>query len=159
MANRRGLIASASALALLSCSSPNPRPADIAVSNGWTREIAPGQSAAAVYLTITNKGDGGDRLVDVEAGQGDATLHTTSSADGVARMRPIEGGLEIGPRSKVELKPGGTHIMLTGLKQRLHAGGTLELALGFERSGKRPIAIRNVPAGGADSHSAHGMRM
>ena len=143
------------AVALLSCSSPEQPAADIAVSDGWSRVIAPGQSAAAVYLTITNTGEGPDRLVQVESAQGDAALHETSSSGGVARMRALDGGLEIGPRSRVELKPGGTHIMVTGLKQRPAQGQTFGLTLGFERSGKRPIAIRVVAAGG-EGHAGHG---
>jgi copper(I)-binding protein len=128
------------------------------VSDGWTREIAPGQSGAAVYLTIANTGAGSDRLVDVASPQGEAALHETSSAGGVARMRALDGGLEIGPRSRVELKPGGTHIMVTGLKQRPAQGQTFGLTLGFERSGKRPIAIRVVAAGG-EGHAGHGTSM
>ena len=136
------------ALALLSCSAPDQRPADISVSNGWTREVAPGQSAAAIYLTIANKGQGSDRVVDVESTLGDASLHATSSTGGVARMRPLKEGIAIAPRSTVEFKPGGTHIMLTGLKQRPTAGQTIDLTLGFERSGKWPIAIRVESATG-----------
>ncbi len=145
------------AVALLSCSAPEP-PAAIAVSDGWAREIAPGQSAAAVYLTIANSGAGSDRVVEVETAQGDAALHETSSSGGVARMRELEGGLAIGPRSRVELKPGGAHIMVTGLKQRPAQGQTFGLTLGFERSGKRPIAIRVVAAGG-EGHAGHGTSM
>jgi copper(I)-binding protein len=73
-------------------------------------------------------------------------------------MRPVTDGLAIAPRSTVQLKPGGTHIMLTGLRQRLSAGDTIALTLSFERSGNRPIAIRVLPAG--DEGGAHdGMRM
>ena len=37
--------------------------------------------------------------------------------DGVAKMRPVGGGLEIKARETVELKPGSFHVMLIGLKQ------------------------------------------
>jgi periplasmic copper chaperone A len=148
---RRTFMAGAMALALLSCSAPDQRSADIAVSNGWTREIAPGQSAGAVYLTVANKGEGSDRLVNVKTTLGDASLHMTSSADGVARMRPLDDGIEIPPRSTVELKPGGTHIMVTGIQRRPPAGQSIELTLGFERSGKRPVMVRVIAAGG-DGH-------
>jgi hypothetical protein len=157
MCSQRGLIAAASALALLGCSSPEAA-ADITLSNGWTREIAPGQTAAAVYMSITNKGAGSDRLTVVQSAQGEASLHTTSSSDGVARMRPLEGGLPIAQGSTVELKPGATHIMLTGLKQRPRRGETIELTLGFQRSGKRPMTIRVVGAAD-DVHSSHRMSM
>jgi copper(I)-binding protein len=143
------------ALALASCSPADQGPAEIAVSNGWTREIAPGQSAAAVYLTISNKGGGGDRLVDVRTTRGDSSLHSTESSGGIARMRPLDH-LEIAPRSTVELKPGATHIMLTGLARPPRQGETFEVQLVFARSGTRPVPIRVVGAG-EDGHSAHGM--
>jgi copper(I)-binding protein len=140
----------------LSCSG-NEQPAEIAVSDSWTREIAPGQSAAAVYLKIANSGAGSDRLIGVEAGQGEASLHSTTSSGGVSRMRPLEGGIEIAPRSTVELKPGGTHIMLTGLATRPAAGQSIGLTLRFERSGEQPVSIRVVPAASGDGHAGHGM--
>jgi len=155
----RILIAGALALALFACSAPEQRPADIAAGHGWARQTAPGQSAAAVYLTIVNRGEGGDRLERIEGAMGQATLHKSSSASGVARMRPVEGGLEIAPRATVRLDPGGTHIMLTRLKQPLRAGETIALTLDFARSGKRPIAVRIVPASGGEAHSGHGMSL
>jgi copper(I)-binding protein len=158
VARLQTIFAASLALAVLGCSASDESPADIAVSNGWTREIAPGQSAAAIYLTIANRGEGGDRLVTVAADQGKAALHSNSSADGVARMRPLADGLKIPPRSTVALKPGGTHIMLTGLKQPLRRGEAIGLTLGFERSGQRPITIRVIEAGG-EAHSSHGMTM
>jgi copper(I)-binding protein len=145
-------------IALLSCSSPDKRSAGIVVSDAWTRQIAPGQSAAAVYLTIANNGAGRDRLVDVETAVGDAGLHATSSVDGVARMRPLADGIAIAGNSTVELKPGGTHIMVTGLEQRARPGETIQLSLVFERSGERPVAARVVGVGD-DAHSSRGTTM
>ena len=151
-------IAGIAGLLLLSCGAPDQRAPDIAIGHGWARETAPGQSAAAVYLTVTNRGDGDDRLAEVEAPRAAAaSLHSSSSAGGVARMRALDDGLEIPARSSVELKPGGTHIMLTGLRQPLKAGQTVDLKLGFARSGQRPIAVRVVPAGSAADE--HGMSM
>jgi hypothetical protein len=145
-------------VALLSCAPPDEPSAEVLVTDGWTRQIAPGQSAAAVYLTIANSGAGRDRLVDVQAAAGDASLHATSSSNGVARMRPLANGIEIAGRSTVELKPGGTHIMVTDLEQRPAPGETIQLMLSFERSGDRPVAVRVVGAG-VDAHSSHGMAM
>ena len=145
------------ALFLLACDAQAPRAPDIAIENGWAREIAPGQATAAVYLTIVNRGDGDDRLVDVESrAAAEAMLHSASSADGIARMRPIEGGLDIPARARVELKPAGTHIMLEGLDRPLRAGQTVDVELRFARSGRRSIAVRVVPAA-AEHHPGHGM--
>ncbi|MEO8175904.1 MAG: copper chaperone PCu(A)C [Sphingomicrobium sp.] len=151
-------VASAALLALLSsCARDQPAP-DVAIGHGWTRETAPGQSVAAVYLTVTNHGTGEDRLAKVDPpGGAAASLHSSSSDGGVARMRARPDGLVIPAHSTVELRPGGTHIMVTGLQQPLRAGETIELSLGFDRSGRRPLTVRVVPASGAPDE--HGMVM
>ena len=151
---RRTFLAGAMALALPACSAQPP--AAIAVSEAWTREIAPGQGAAAIYLTIANTGEGGDVLETVESPQGTASLHSSSSEGGVARMRPLDA-LPIAGGETVKLEPGGTHIMLTGRTDRPSAGQSIRLTLGFEKSGKRPVAVRVVPAAAGNPHSGHGM--
>ena len=42
--------------------------------------------------------------------------------DGVMKMRPVEGGLEIKPGETVTLKPGGYHMMFVDLKHPLEQG-------------------------------------
>jgi ABC-type nitrate/sulfonate/bicarbonate transport system permease component len=44
------------------------------------------------------------------------------------------------PRGRVELKPGGYHLMLMGLKRALSPGQSVTLTLVFERAG--PVTIR-----------------
>jgi copper(I)-binding protein len=77
---------------------------------------------------------------------------------GVAKMRPVEGGLEIKPGETVELKPGSFHVMLTGLKQPLEKGQKVKATLQFEKAGKVDIeyAVEAVgtsaPASGGHNH-------
>jgi copper(I)-binding protein len=65
--------------------------------------------------------------------------------NGMMRMRPLEG-LDVPKNGTVELKPGGTHVMLMGLKQPLQAGSALELDLKFEKSGERKLSADVRPA-------------
>ena len=51
------------------------------------------------------------------------------------RMKPVEGGLEIGPGATVELKPGGFHLMFMDLKEPLKEGQTIKGTLVFEKAG------------------------
>ena len=74
---------------------------------------------------------------------------------GVARMRPVEGGLEIKPGETVELKPGSFHVMLMGLKQPLEKGQKVKGTLEFEKAGKVEIEYA-VEAVGATSPAAAG---
>ena len=126
-------------LLLSSCGKGSTEQPQIAVSAAWAPPTAAGQSAAAAYMTITNSG-GADRLTDVAAEIGQASLHSTSMDGGVMRMRPVDT-VDLPANATVELKPAGLHVMITGLKQPLPAGSSFPLRMTFEKSGERAVAI------------------
>jgi copper(I)-binding protein len=72
---------------------------------------------------------------------------------GVAKMRPVEGGLEIKPGETVEFKPGSFHVMLMALKQPLQKGEKVKGTLEFEKAGKVDIEYA-VEALGATAPTA-----
>jgi periplasmic copper chaperone A len=110
------------------------------IGNPWTRATPKGSAVAGAYMTITNKGSAPDRLVGGSAAvAGRFEVHSMVMEQGVAKMRPVEGGLEIKPGATVELKPGSFHVMLTGLKQPLEKGQTVKGTLEFEKAGKVDI--------------------
>jgi hypothetical protein len=74
---------------------------------------------------------------------------------GIAKMRPVQGGLEIKPGETVELKPGSFHAMLMGLKQQLQKGQKVKGTLEFEKAGKVEIEYA-VEAVGATSPASSG---
>jgi copper(I)-binding protein len=126
------------ALALLSCSQSPGEAADIQVAHAWARPALAGKTTTAAYLSITNRGGAGDALVAVTSSVGNAQVHSTSMDGGIMRMREVER-LPLSAGATVKLEPGGTHVMLTGLNQSLHAGSRLELTLRFEGSQKQRI--------------------
>ena len=110
------------------------------ISNPWTRATPKGATVAGGYLKITNKGSAPDRLVGGSAAfAGRFEVHSMVTEQGVAKMRPVEGGLEIKPGETVELKPGSMHVMLMGLKQPLEKGQKVKGTLEFEKAGKIEI--------------------
>jgi copper(I)-binding protein len=130
-------------LLLASCK-PASAPPAVSVDGAWARATVTGQSGSAAYFTIHNAG-GEDNLLTVSSPGADASLHSTSMDNGVMRMRPLEA-LDIPANGTVELKPGGTHVMLMELKQPLQAGAALELDLKFEKSGERKVMAEVRPA-------------
>jgi copper(I)-binding protein len=50
------------------------------------------------------------------------------------KMAPLDG-IDLPPRSEIELAPGGTHIMLMDLQEPLVEGGRLPLTLSFQQAG------------------------
>ena len=138
-------------MVLASCSKSGPT--DLQISDAWARETVAGQTGTAAYMTIANMGAGDDLLVSVAAtAPAQASLHATTTENGVSSMRPLAAGLAIPAGATIELKPGGTHVMLTGLQAPLRSGETMKLTLRFEKSGERAIDVRVSPAFGGDHH-------
>ena len=134
-------------LLLASCSKSGVAP-DLQIGDAWARETVAGQTATAAYMIIDNRGAGDDRLVSVEAAPpAKAMLHASESSGGVSRMREMGSGLALPAGTAVELKPGGTHVMITGLGAPLRSGEFMKLRLKFEKSGKRDFDVA-VGAGG-----------
>lgn len=119
--------------------------------SGWARATVPAQTGSAAYLSIHNAGPGADRLLSVSTPAArSASLHSTSMAGGVMRMRPA-GAQDIGQGQMLQMKSGGLHVMLTGLKAPLRAGQRLPLVLRFQRAGlvraSVPIQLQASDAG------------
>jgi copper(I)-binding protein len=129
------------------------------IGNPWTRVTPKGSSVAGAYMQITNKGSAPDRLVGGTTAVADRfEVHSMVMEQGVAKMRPVEGGLEIKPGETVDLKPGSFHVMLTGLKQPLEKGQKVKGTLEFEKAGKIDIEYAvealgvSAPAPGKHGH-------
>jgi len=102
----------------------------------WIRPSTGPNTAA--YLTITNTSDQPDKLLKVDSEHANAVeLHNNIEEDGVMKMRPV-AAIEIG-KDPVELKPGGLHIMLMGLKNSFQGKDSIPLTLVFEKAG--PITL------------------
>jgi copper(I)-binding protein len=131
------------------------RAGTIEIGNPWTRATPKGSTVAGAYMTISNKGTEADRLVGGSSPvAGRFEVHSMTMEQGVAKMRPVEGGLELKPGEKLELKPGGFHVMLTGLKQPLEKGQKIKGTLEFEKAGKVEIEY-TVEALGAGAPAMH----
>ncbi len=138
--------AALAALLLASCNGPGPQP-QIEVRDAWARASVPQQASSAAYFTIRNSG-GADTLVSVSTPIGNASLHSTEMTDGIMRMRPLDS-LDVPANSTVQLKPGGTHVMLMGLDAPLAPGATVGLDLTFAKSGERHVNATVRASGGA----------
>ena len=72
-----------------------------------------------------------------------------SMDNGVMKMRPVEGGIEIKPGETVTLKPGSDHLMLMNIKHPLEAGKTVEATLQFEKAGTVKVEFAILAMGAA----------
>jgi periplasmic copper chaperone A len=136
----------------------------IHITQPWARATPKAASTGAAYLTVANGGTAPDRLSCI-ASDVSATcqIHSMSMDNGVMKMRPVEGGLEIPPGETITLKPSGLHLMLVDLKHALEPGKTVEATLRFEKAGTVkvdfPIAAIGASAPGAAGAPAGGTMM
>ena len=116
------------------------------VSAAHARATAPGQSSAAVYLTIENTGKRTDKLVRIDTPAAkSAEIHMMSMDGGVMKMRSASGVL-LAPAEKISMAPGdGYHIMLTELRSPLVAGKPIVLRLHFKKAGVMQITATVDP--------------
>ncbi|HET9821499.1 MAG TPA: copper chaperone PCu(A)C [Burkholderiaceae bacterium] len=124
----------------------------VKVEGAWVRPTVPGQQAGGGFMTLTSSG--GDRLLGGSTPVAERfELHTMAMNGDVMVMRQVEG-IELPAGRKVELKPGGLHVMLVGLKQPLAAGSTVPVTLRLQKAGDVKIEMQvtaRAPAAG-DAH-------
>ena len=121
------------------------------ISQPWSRATPKGAASGAGYMTLTNKGTAPDRVSCVsDDASTQCQIHTMTMENGVMKMRPVEGGLEIKPGESVTLKPGGNHMMFLSLKHSLEQGGMVKATLKFDHAGtidvEYPVLAIGAPA-------------
>jgi copper(I)-binding protein len=83
-------------------------------------------------------------------------VHKMEVEGGVAKMRPVEGGLEIKPGDSIELKPGSFHVMFVGLKRPLEQGQKVKGTLEFQKAGKVDVEFDVAALGASTAPEGHG---
>ena len=129
------------ALAALSAVAHSFKLGEIDIGHPYARPTREGQMVGAGYLKLANKGPV-DRLVSATSpAAGTVEIHSMSMEGDVMKMRQVDA-VEIATGQTVELKPGGYHLMLMGLKTPLKVGDQIPLTLKFEKAGEVVVTIK-----------------
>ncbi|MFZ4531101.1 MAG: copper chaperone PCu(A)C [Alsobacter sp.] len=128
----------------------------LVIDHPWARATPGGATVGGGYLVVTNSGGVADRLVAVAAPDlaGRVEIHEMATTNGIMTMRALPAGLPIPPGGKIELKPGGFHVMFMDLKRPLAAGESVPAVLTFEKAGAVPVSFK-VEAIGASQPKGH----
>jgi copper(I)-binding protein len=110
--------------------------AQVTVDKPWVRTTVAAQTSSAAYMTITSAQGG--KLVSASSPVAAAVeVHEMRMAGDVMKMRAVDA-LPLPAGKPVELKPGGYHMMLTGLKKPVKFGDVVPIRLVIEdAAGKR----------------------
>jgi len=127
-------------LTLLLLAACGQEAAQIELSQAWARPTV-GQAPGAVYLTIENKGGVDDRLTGAFTDRAAmAMVHQNEVDNGIAKMR-MAGEINIPAHDQIEMQPGGTHVMLEGLRAPLKTGDDFDLVLRFRNSKDQTVKV------------------
>jgi periplasmic copper chaperone A len=135
------------------------------ISAPWARATPKGASVGGGYMTITNTGTVSDRLIGGSTDiSGRFEVHEMKMENGVMKMRPVAGGLEIKPGQTVTFDPSGYHVMLVNLKKQLKKGDHFKATLVFAKAGKVDVdftveGIGDQTGGGHAMPGMGGMKM
>jgi copper(I)-binding protein len=129
------------------------RQGHIEINNPWARATPEGAGKGAAYLILKNHGTAPDKLIAAQSQIADRLeLHEHIHEGGVMKMRKVSGGIAIPADGTVEFKPGGYHIMLLGLKQRLQEGQRFPMKLTFAKAGEITV---DAQVEKTEPHSMH----
>jgi copper(I)-binding protein len=114
------------------------------VKEAWVQGTVPQQKATGMFAQITSTAGG--KLVSASSPvAGVVEIHEMSMDGNVMKMRAIPG-LDLPAGKAVDLKPGGYHVMLMGLKQALKEGETVAVTLVIEgKDGKQESVPVKAP--------------
>ena len=105
------------------------------------------------YLTVANKGAADELIAASCTGAREVQLHLMSMNGSVMSMNRVTR-LAVPARGKLELKSGGAHLMVMGLKKPLAEGGKVRMTLTFRRAGKVETFFHVVKVPGAAQPAA-----
>lgn len=148
-----GVVALAVTTALACTSRETPESIDLEVSQAFVTEPITGETAA-MYFSITNNGSVDDELLAVATAVAGVTeIHRTDHEGGVMRMVPVDV-LTVPAGERVDLAPGGYHVMLLELTGHLFPGDRIDVTLRFRHAGE--VTVRAEVLSYADIEDALG---
>ena len=109
--------------------------AQVSVDQPWIRATVAQQKSTGAFFQLRAASD--SRLVGVRSPAADMVqIHEMAMEGDVMKMREVPG-IDLPAGKMVELKPGGYHVMMMGLKQAIKPGDSVPLTLVFEGKDKK----------------------
>lgn len=133
----------------------------VQVDGAWARATVQGQKGTGAFMSLTAKD--ATRLVGVTSPvAGVAEVHEMKMEGDVMKMRAVPA-LDLPAGKKVDLKPGGYHVMLMDLKAPLAKDSTVPVTLLFKDAKgvesrlelKLPVATAAPGAAGGTAEHKH----
>jgi periplasmic copper chaperone A len=106
--------------------------AAVVASDAWVRGMIPIQHETVAYVTLTSSEDAKVVGVRTPAARR-AQMHASNMSGGVMRMEVVDT-LALPADRAVQLRPGGTHVMLMDVPHMLKPGDTVPIEFTIENA-------------------------
>ena len=114
---------------------------ELTVRESWARTGTTGGNSA-IYLIIDNPTNQDDVLLSASSSVAVAVeLHMSKMTDEGTMMMQQQENIPVPMGTKVELRPGGLHIMLINLNHDLVEGSSFQVVLNFQNAGEITIEV------------------
>ena len=115
--------------------------ADVEIDGAYARASIPNVPNSAAFFVIKNNSDKDIAITSANSDIAEKNeLHTHIKENEMMKMMKIEK-LVVPAKSSLELKSGGDHVMLMGLKKELKVGDEINLELSFSDGDKKKIKV------------------
>ena len=115
--------------------------ADVKIEGAYARASIPNVPNSAAFFVIKNNSDKDIAITSANSDIAEKNeLHTHIKENQMLKMMKIEK-LVVPAKSSLELKSGGDHVMLMGLKKELKVGDEINLELSFSDGDKKSIKV------------------
>lgn len=115
--------------------------ADVEIERAYARASIPNVPNSAAFFVIKNNSDKDIAITSANSDIAEKNeLHTHIKENKMMKMMKIEK-LVVPAKSSLELKSGGDHVMLMGLKKELKVGDEINLELSFSDGDKKSIKV------------------
>lgn len=115
--------------------------ADVEIDGAYARASIPNVPNSAAFFVIKNNSDKDIAITSANSDIAEKNeLHTHIKENQMMKMMKIEK-LVVPAKSSLELKSGGDHVMLMGLKKELKVGDEINLELSFSDGDKKSIKV------------------
>lgn len=115
--------------------------ANVEIDGAYARASIPNVPNSAAFFVIKNNSDKDIAITSANSDIAEKNeLHTHIKENQMLKMIKIEK-LVVPAKSSLELKSGGDHVMLIGLKKELKAGDEISLELSFSDGDKKSIKV------------------
>ena len=107
----------------------------------WCIETSDTAKPVAVFMTIRNAGGRPDKLLRASTSLA-AKAELREGGAAPEAMSKVIGSVAVSSRGEIDLKRGGPHILLSGMKKQLGAYDAFVMTLVFERAGKVEVEVQ-----------------